>query len=196
MTTAGMNRPTGASQVRWTEADRLARLAALRAIADTPLAQLALPLEDPTRLRGQIENLVGVLRVPVGIAGPLAVRGAAARGEFHVPLATTEGTLVLAVTRGAQAITTAGGALVHASPPQLTRAPLFVFASLERARAAASFVADHLVAIRAAAEATTAHGRLLRVEPLLVGRRLILEFVYHTGDAAGQNMVTFATDAG
>lgn len=191
----GVNGVNGAADVQWTESARLERLAALRETTGATLAHLALPLEDPERLRGQIENFVGVARVPVGIAGPLAIRGTAAHGDFHVPLATTEGTLVLAVARGAQAISAAGGTLVHATPPQLTRAPVFVFDSLERALAAARVVAGHLTAIRAAAESTTAHGRLLRVEPLLMGRRLILEFVYDTGDAAGQNMVTFATDA-
>lgn len=185
----------GPADVQWTEAARRRRLAALREIAGAPLAHLGLSLEDPGQLRGQIENFVGMVRVPVGIAGPLAIRGTAAQGDFHVPLATTEGTLVLAVTRGALAISAAGGALVHSTPPRLTRAPLFAFGTLERARAAAQFVADHLTAIRAVSESTTAHGRLLGVEPLLMGRRLVLEFVYDTGDAAGQNMVTFATEA-
>ncbi len=184
-----------APQAQWSEAARRERLAALRRATSASLANLAAPLEDPEQLRGQIENFVGVVRVPVGVAGPLLIRGTAAEGVFHVPLATTEGTLVLAVTRGAEAISAAGGALVHATPPQLTRAPVFVFASQARALAAAQFVADHLPAIRAAAEATTRHGRFLAIEPLLLGRRLILEFIYATGDAAGQNMVTIATDA-
>ncbi len=183
------------SQEPWSEAARRERLAALRRATGASLPNLALPLEDPEQLRGQIENFVGVVRVPVGVAGPLVIRGTAAEGVFHIPLATTEGTLVLAVARGAEAISAGGGALVHATPPQLTRAPVFVFESHEQALAAARLVADHLPAIRAAAEATTGHGRLLAVEPLLLGRRLVLEFIYATGDAAGQNMVTFATDA-
>lgn len=185
----------GPAHPPWTEAERRARLDALRTATGASLAQLAVPLENPERLRGQIENFVGVVRVPVGVAGPLPIRGVAAQGDFHVPLATTEGTLVLSVTRGAQAIAAGGGALVHATPPQLTRAPVFVFASLERALAAARFADDHLADLHAMARTTTAHGQLLRIEPLLMGRRLILEFVYSTGDAAGQNMVTFATDA-
>jgi hydroxymethylglutaryl-CoA reductase (NADPH) len=123
------------------------------------------------------------------------VRGSAALGAFHVPLATTEGTLVLAVSRGAEAITAAGGAHVQAAEAHLTRAPLFVFPSHAEARAAAAWVADHLAGVRAEAESTTRHGRLTAVEPVFYGRRLILEFVYTTGDAAGQNLVTFATDA-
>jgi hydroxymethylglutaryl-CoA reductase (NADPH) len=192
-----MTRPDQPSALErhWSEEARRERLAALRAATRAPLAELEAPLVRSELMRGQVENFVGVARVPVGVAGPLLVRGAAARGTFHVPLATTEGTLVLAVTRGAEAITAAGGAQVHAAPGQLTRAPLFVFASHAEARAAAAWVADHLLAVRAQAEATTRHGRLVAVEPLLFGRRLILEFVYTTGDAAGQNLVTFATDA-
>ncbi|MFQ6096667.1 MAG: hydroxymethylglutaryl-CoA reductase [Armatimonadota bacterium] len=180
---------------QWSEAARRERLAALRAATSVSLRHMAAPFEDPERLQGQIENFIGVVGVPVGVAGPLAIRGAVAEGVFNVPLATTEGTLVLAVTKGAEAISAAGGARVHATQPRLTRAPVFAFESHERALAAAGFVADQLPAIRAAAEATTRHGRLLAIEPLLLGRRLVLELTYATGDAAGQNMVTFATEA-
>lgn len=47
-----------------------------------------------------IENVIGAVQIPVGIAGPLLVRGDYARGEFYVPLATTEGALVASVNRG------------------------------------------------------------------------------------------------
>jgi hydroxymethylglutaryl-CoA reductase (NADPH) len=179
----------------WSEEARTERLKMLRRHSGLALANLALPLEESETLHGQIENYVGVVRVPVGIAGPLAVRGCAAVGTFHVPLATTEGTLVLAVARGAETITAAGGALVHASEPEVVRAPLFVFADGSRARAAAAWVSEHVESIRAEAESTTRHGRLLAIEPVLFGRRLVLRFVYSTGDAAGQNLVTLATHA-
>lgn len=188
---------TGRRRMRrsWSEDARLQRLDVLAAETGVAVPHLSLPLEDAPRLRGQIENFVGVVRVPVGVAGPLAVLGQEARGTFYVPLATTEGALVLSVTRGAEAITTAGGAKVRASDAEVTRAPLFVFPSGDLARDAACWVGDNAKAVRAAAEATTRHGRLLRVEPILLGRRLILKFVYATGDAAGQNMVTVATEA-
>jgi len=50
----------------------------------------------PGAVTGNIENFVGTAQVPIGIAGPLLVDGEHARGEFYVPLATTEGTLVRA----------------------------------------------------------------------------------------------------
>jgi hydroxymethylglutaryl-CoA reductase (NADPH) len=179
----------------WSEESRTRRLELLSGWTGTTFPTLAAPLSEPEDYRGQIENLVGVLQVPVGIAGPLAVRGNLARGSFYLPLATTEGTLVLSVGRGAEAITAAGGALVHASDPEVVRAPLFVFADGRRAHQAARWAEEHFEPLRAEAEATTRHGRLLSVTPVLFGRRLVLRFVYSTGDAAGQNLVTLATDA-
>lgn len=79
----------------WSEEARRERLDALQHTLSRALPNLALPLEDPETLQGQIENFVGVIRVPVGVAGPLRVCGEAAQGAFHIPLATTEGTLVL-----------------------------------------------------------------------------------------------------
>ena len=38
--------------------------------------------------------------MPIGIAGPLLVDGEHAQGEFYVPMATTEGTLVASYNRG------------------------------------------------------------------------------------------------
>ncbi|MEO2240530.1 MAG: 3-hydroxy-3-methylglutaryl-CoA reductase, partial [Euryarchaeota archaeon] len=57
-----------------------------------------------------IENMIGAVQIPVGIAGPLRVRGEYADGEYYVPLATTEGALVASVNRGCSAITESGGA--------------------------------------------------------------------------------------
>jgi len=63
---------------------------------------------DPAVLAGNIENFVGVAQVPIGIAGPLLVDGEHARGEFYVPMATTEGTLVASYNRGMKLLHRAG----------------------------------------------------------------------------------------
>ena len=49
---------------------------------------------DPGVLPGNIENFAGVAQVPLGFAGPMLVNGEHAKGEFYVPMATSEGTLV------------------------------------------------------------------------------------------------------
>ena len=67
---------------QWTEQARLERLQLLRLATHASLTQLAVPLEDPDQLRGQIENYVGIVRVPVGVDGPLAIRGKYALGKY------------------------------------------------------------------------------------------------------------------
>src|SRR5262249_33075387 len=60
------------------------------------------------QMRGNVENLIGAAQVPLGVAGPLLVNGAHARGIFYVPLATTEGALVRSYERGMVALTPVG----------------------------------------------------------------------------------------
>src|SRR6185295_4742492 len=60
-------------------------------------------------MRGNIENPVGAAQMPLGVAGPLLIKGTNARGVFYVRLATTEGALVRSYERGMVALTRAGG---------------------------------------------------------------------------------------
>src|SRR4051794_26571372 len=59
---------------------------------------------DPSVLPGNIENFTGVAQVPIGIAGPLRIDGEHAQGDFFIPMATTEGTLVASYNRGMRLI--------------------------------------------------------------------------------------------
>src|SRR5262245_49830557 len=74
-----------------------------------------------------IENFVGTVKVPVGLAGPLRVNGAHALGDYYVPLATTEAALVASYSRGAQLITECGGCASLVLSEGVTRAPGFAF---------------------------------------------------------------------
>src|SRR5579875_1896134 len=56
-----------------------------------------------------IENAIGCVQIPLGIAGPLLINGEFAKGNFFVPLATTEGALVASVNRGCSILTSSGG---------------------------------------------------------------------------------------
>jgi hydroxymethylglutaryl-CoA reductase (NADPH) len=64
------------------------------------LSSIASTILDFEELVGRnIENPIGAIQIPVGIAGPILVNGEYAKGEFYVPLATTEGALVASINR-------------------------------------------------------------------------------------------------
>lgn len=152
-------------------------------------------LSQPTEeLRGNVENPLGAAQVPLGVAGPLLVHGQHAEGTFYVPLATSEGALVRSYERGAVALTRSGGAEVRLSKDENRVAPVFQFEGVAQAHEFSRQIQEHFDEIRAEAEATTRHGRLLRLECLPLGRRVIVNFCYFTADAQGMNMIVKATD--
>jgi hydroxymethylglutaryl-CoA reductase (NADPH) len=150
---------------------------------------------DPVTTKGNIENFTGVAQIPLGFAGPLKVNGEHANGEFIVPLATSEGTLVASYNRGMKVINLSGGVTCTVQGDHMQRAPVFVFDSARGARAFRDWVDSHMADIRREAEATTRVGKLQYIETYLASKFAYLRFNYSTGDAAGQNMVGRATFA-
>ncbi|NIO10417.1 MAG: 3-hydroxy-3-methylglutaryl-CoA reductase [Deltaproteobacteria bacterium] len=142
-----------------------------------------------------IENFIGTAKVPIGLVGPLRVNGLFAQGDYYVPLATTEAALVASYSRGAKIISESGGASAALLSEGVSRAPGFVFENLEELSLFLQWAADHEKQIKKAAESTSAHAKLADLEVTIDGRHVYFMFVFTTGDAAGQNMVTFATNA-
>ena len=147
------------------------------------------------RAEPNIENMIGAVQVPMGVAGPVAVDGGAADGEAYLPLATTEGALLASVNRGCSVINAAGGADVRVTKAGMTRAPVFRVADVVEAEALVEWVRDNTDRLREAAAETTSHGELLDVTPYVVGNSVYLRFRYDTKDAMGMNMATIATGA-
>jgi hydroxymethylglutaryl-CoA reductase (NADPH) len=150
-------------------------------------------LLDPYRTA--VERYQGSVRMPVGVAGPLRVVGQHADGCYPIPLATTEGALVASYHRGCQAINDAGGCHTVVVADGMTRTPCFRF---ETARAGYGFLewcrankADFARLV----EQTSSHCRLRRVGGHIEGNHVFLDLEFSTGDAAGQNMVTIATES-
>ncbi len=150
---------------------------------------------DPEDLQGIIENHVGFVPMPMSVVAPLIIQGDYATGEFVVPLCTLEGTLTLSMNRGLLAKAMAGGCRTVHLKQELSRSPAFVLPSITEIAPFLEWVRRYEVPIRTAAESTTRHGRLLRVDSLVMQNWVVLDFVYDTGNAAGQNMVTLATEA-
>ncbi len=151
--------------------------------------------EDLATYAGNIENAVGEVRVPVAIAGPLRVNGSFARGDYYVPLATTEAALVASYTRGCQLLSEAGGCSTLLLAEGVSRAPGFIFSDLAEVGTFVNWLLSQKESLTRVAESTTSHGKLLDMRLNVEGNHVYAIFEYHTADAAGQNMVTIATQA-
>lgn len=150
---------------------------------------------DPGTLPGNIENFFGVAQVPIGLAGPVLINGEHAQGEFFVPLATTEGTLVASYSRGMKLCRDAGGITTTILDDKMQRAPVFSFNNAREAKAFGIWLTEHFDDVAAAAQTTTNSGKLIEIQQFSVSKLLYTRFNYTTGDAAGQNMTGKATFA-
>lgn len=148
---------------------------------------------DPETMSGNIESIFGVAQIPIGIAGPLLVNGEYAQGEFYVPMATVEGTMLASYNRGMKVIREAGGVTTTVIGQAMQRAPCFVFHNARDARDFERWLVEHFQEIKAVAESTTSVGKLDEIEHYCAHNFVYTRFDYSTGDAAGQNMTSRAT---
>jgi hydroxymethylglutaryl-CoA reductase (NADPH) len=177
----------------YTEEIAAERRAFIREQTGVELKHLAHYSVDPQKLTNNLENFIGVAQIPVGLAGPLKVNGQYASGEFYVPLATTEGTLVASYNRGMRLTHLCGGVTTTIVDEAMQRAPVFTFASAREAQAFGQWLRDNFEEIKARAEATDPFCTMKNIEQYAVGNMIFTRFNYITGDAAGQNMVGKAT---
>ena len=171
------------------------RLDFLRERSEGELRHLGGYSFDPAETIGNVEHFTGAAQVPLGIAGPLLVNGEHAQGDFYVPMATAEGTLVASYNRGMKLTREAGGVTVSVVDDAMQRAPAFGFDSAREARDFGAWLGENHEAIREHAEGSTQTGRLRDIEQYAASRFLFLRFNYTSGDAAGQNMTGKATAA-
>ena len=150
---------------------------------------------DPHVTRGNIEHFTGVAQVPMGFAGPLLMQGEHAKGEFYVPLACSEGTLVASYNRGMKVLHRSGGVKCAVVGDNMQRAPVFVFDDAASARNFSIWVKANTEKIKAVAEATDPFVSMDYIDHYLASKFTYLRFNFNTGDAAGMNMVGKATFA-
>lgn len=169
---------------------------------DSDLAQrLRTELADERTLacaeqyEGNIENFIGTVKLPLGIAGPIRINGLYANGDYCIPLATTEAALVASYHRGALLLTEAGGCSAALLAEGVSRAPGFAFPDLGTAGSFVAWIMTQVETLKSVAESTSRYARLVDMYVTVEGNHVYLEFKYTTGDASGQNMVTIATEA-
>jgi hydroxymethylglutaryl-CoA reductase (NADPH) len=157
-----------------------------------PLKHLGACSYDTNVFRGNIENPIGVAQVPLGIIGPLSVAGKHAQGEFYIPMATTEGALLLTYDLGARLLSSSEPIRVEITANVVHITPMFIVSEQERETLRA-FVIDNYLTLKQIAEADSIHTTLIEIEQHEVADNHLLKFKYNTADAQGLNMINRAT---
>lgn len=174
---------------------RIRRAVVSRVSLTQTLEASALPMADydyKSIIGACCENVVGYMPIPVGIAGPLNIDGQL----LHIPMATTEGTLVASTSRGCKALNAGGGVNTVLTRDAMTRGPAIDFPSVALAADARMWIdsAEGFGALREAFNSTSRFARLQTLECAMAGRTLYVRFATSTGDAMGMNMISKGTE--
>ncbi len=142
-----------------------------------------------------IEMKVGAALVPMGIAGPLKIKGRYADGEYYIPLATNEAALVAGVQRGIKAINKAGGITTLVREDSMARAPMIEAPDIYEADKFVKEIQQNQSTLTAdlGRFAGDPFVNLIKIDPYQIGVKVILRLSFKTGDAMGMNGVTKAS---
>jgi len=154
---------------------------------------------DAEKIEGRnLENMIGVVQVPLGIAGPLKIRSSRLNRDktqnCFIPLATTEGALVASVNRGCKVIRKSGGCEILIEEKGTTRGPVFKVKNLKEGKKIVEWLKENRKKLEKAVKETDKHTKLTEVETKMVGRNVYVRFGFNTSEAMGMNMVTMATE--
>eukprot|EP00461_Guttulinopsis_vulgaris_P004492 UN04494 len=136
------------------------------------------------------ENVIGVVPIPVGVAGPLTIDGE----QHYLPMATTEGALVASTSRGCKALDLAGGVTTNILQDKMNRGPVLSMPTATECAKVAQWVNENIDELKGVFNSTSRFARLQEIRPIVAGRNLFLKFRATTGDGMGMNMVGKGTD--
>ena len=176
------------------EEARKKRVEQLREKTGLKLSTLHVSNIDARSISGHIENLIGTVAIPLGIAGPLKIQFTTEQTEdIYAPMATTEGALISSIQRGALAISLSGGVKARVISNRMVRAPQFDFESLDQALDFQEWLNQQEANLKKLVKQKSSYAQLNELQSFIFGRSVHVRFIYSTGNAAGQNMTTFCT---
>ena len=153
------------------------------------LSVLTQPLLD-TPENVKIENLIGAVSIPLGVAGPLLVNGK----KYYLPLSTTESALIASVNRGCKALSISKGVSAYAYKIGAIRGAVFSVDSLEESKKFYQWLKKNEKNMAKVAESTSSHLRYKKMMIKSAGRYVFVRFYFDTDKAMGMNMATIAVD--
>lgn len=132
--------------------------------------------------------------IPMRIVGPVKVNSLEVNDLVPIPLATFETPLWYSTHRGAQACNQAGGIQAVVVDERMTRSVLLEADSALALHASYQAILQQKDKLAELVAGSSRFARLIDINAQLVGSLLFLRFELLTGDAAGHNMVTLASE--
>lgn len=152
------------------------------------------PISSTAKPHLPVENAFGLSRVPVGLSGPLLIRGEHVNGYVTVPWATSEGALLASSSRGAQALSRSGGTRSFVQSDGILLCPVLVLHGIEDAKTLADWLQEHKADI-VSYLSKQAGIKPISLESKVSGRNLLLRIKLEpSGDVEAEELDAVAKD--
>jgi hydroxymethylglutaryl-CoA reductase (NADPH) len=135
-----------------------------------------------------------IAAIPMRLIGPVRIISADIDDEVPIPLATLEQPLWPSTHRGALACNKAGGIKATVIDDRMSRSVLLESDSAAQAHQAYLAIKQQQAMLQQMVSESSRFATLVAMHAQVVGAMLYLRFEFTTGDAAGHNMVTLASD--
>ncbi len=140
------------------------------------------------------ENVIGAITVPIGLAGPIKIKGSFANNEYVIPLATTEAALVASVNRGLKAIQECGGIETTCNYLGISRAPVIKLHNPQPVEFYLNWFKNNFNQLAEITKTTSNYLELVKTTDIqIVNNLLYFCFWFNSKDAMGMNMATIAS---
>jgi len=135
-----------------------------------------------------------VAAIPMRIVGPVKIVSTEVNEDVPIPLATLESPLWPSTHRGARVCTQAGGIRATIIDERMTRSILVEADSVADIHQVYLNIQKQKETLQELISQSSRYAKLMAMNAQIVGSLLYLRFELLTGDAAGHNMVTLASD--
>lgn len=155
-------------------------------------ANINIATKKENRILKGIENKIGCIIIPLGIAGPLKINALYTTNNNYIPLATNEAALIAGVQKGIKICNLVGGVSVILKYNGITRSILVKTSSIQNTMALSeqlnsqSIIAQLQQHIKEHAEYT----KLLKLTTHQIASKLWIRFSFDTNEAMGMNSAT------
>src|SRR5690242_14330902 len=152
-------------------------------------------LQERERYHDYINNFIGTVKLPVGIAGPLRINGSFANGEYVISLATTAAHLVELYDRGAQLMSEAGGCTTAVVNEGISRTAGFAFKNLRDCGNFVVWIMSQIDIFKEIVATTANASTLMDIQVMVEGKHVYLKLDFIAGGKNQNNATTLAAEA-